>query len=183
MYRFQDKNSADIVLADFDLQDLTDFSDLPMDGQIMHIHFFVRPRPGRTPIATTACSATVRHIVLSRGEIGVYTGGGFMLPRGTTGDHRFGGSIDPATLRLSRSTEYFIDALGASTADVSFSASRQDDETRAWVAMIDRLAYVAEPVAKAVTQPAPVAPSEIDRDVDTDVESDNAAGTGPAPLP
>ncbi len=155
VYQFHDKNSADIILSDFDLADLTEFSNVPTDGQIMHVHFFVRPRPGRTPIAQTACSATVRHIVISRGEIGVYTGAGFMTPKGTPGDSSFGGSIGQAPMRLARATEFFFDPLGPCVASISFSARLDDERTRSLVALVDRLAYVAEAVDSLVI-PMPV---------------------------
>jgi hypothetical protein len=73
---------------------------------------FIAPLAGSTPIASSACSATVRHIVLANGSIGVYSGGGFFLPKHRLGLEELEGSIQDATLRLSNKTPSFADPLG-----------------------------------------------------------------------
>lgn len=122
-YSARDPNTADLYLTNLtpdQLDPATDLADL--DGHIVHIHMFVAPRAGKTPIDQTACSVTIRHAVLARGAIGMYGGGGFLLPSGKAGDETFGGSIRSATLRLLGSTPGFRDPLGAVEFDASVRA-------------------------------------------------------------
>lgn len=170
LYRHFDPNSADVILTDIDPAVLADGATMPQSGQILHLHFFVRPRPGRTPIAQTACSTTVRHIIISRGEIGVYVGGGFLIPSEAPGGKTFAGSIGTAPLRLARATGAFTDRLGSSEASISFNSTRDDATVQAAIAMIDRLAYIADPIVPAGTLETP----EPEADAATESES-NAA--------
>lgn len=115
-YRYNDNNTADLYLTDLPREVLDPEADLTdISGQLTHIHMFMNPRAGRTPIDATACSFSVRHVVVARGQIGVYGGGGFMLPKGRPGDDRFGGRIEDATLRLVSASAGFTDRLGAAT--------------------------------------------------------------------
>ncbi|MBX3409198.1 MAG: hypothetical protein KF859_04865 [Phycisphaeraceae bacterium] len=98
-----------------------DISDL--SGSLVHIHLFVRPKAGRTPIAATACSASVRWLVVSGGEVGVYGGGGFATISGEPGKERVSLSLRGASLRLLHSTAGFRDALGPSTLETSLAAA------------------------------------------------------------
>jgi hypothetical protein len=108
---------------------------------------FVKPRPGSTPIADTACTSTVRYIVLADGRVGVYGGGGFLFPKGKTDGSTFSGSMDDATVRLVASGPGFIDRIGAGVLDVGFK-SRRDDELAGLLARTaDRLALSADPIA------------------------------------
>ena len=62
------------------------FSDIPYeelakgtatDGRFLHIEILWRPRPGRTPIEASSTNLSIRFVVVSHGEVGVYVGGGF----------------------------------------------------------------------------------------------------------
>lgn len=157
LYRFVDKNSADVILTDVALDRLTDPSAAPPTGTIVHVQFFIHPRPGRTPIESTACSATVQHLVLARGQVGVYAGAGFLLPDGAPGDRFFGGSIASARLRLTRATDQFVDQLGPSLSSISFVASRDDDQVARLLAIINRLSEVAGPASPRMPDDAQLA--------------------------
>ncbi len=122
-YQAQDKNTADIYLTDLTPEQLDPTADpTTLAGSIIHIHMFIRPRPGRTPIEGTASTAAIRHVVLAKGEVGVYSGGGFLLPSGNVGDSRFGGRISRASLKLTRATDGFNDLLGAAELSGTVSA-------------------------------------------------------------
>jgi len=98
-----------------------DVSDV--SGQLLHIHMFVEPKAGATPIATTASSATVRWLVLSGGRVGVYGGGGFFVPSGDAGEATIGGSLRGATLRLVHASPGFADRLGPSILSTTVECS------------------------------------------------------------
>lgn len=154
-YAARDPNTADIYLTSLtpdQLDPATPLADL--EGHIVHIHMFVAPRAGKTPIDETACSVTIRHAVLARGAIGLYGGGGFLLPSGKAGDKTFGGSIRSATLRLIGSTAGFRDPLGAVEFDASVRAPH--DERLARV-IGQRIEDVALLVDRKPAAPAPTA--------------------------
>jgi hypothetical protein len=113
-YRAADTSTAEIYLSDIPLRDLARAESLDeLSGTIVHIHLFIRPRPGKTPIEPTASTAIIQAAVLARGEVGLYGGGGFMLPSGVPGDNNFGGSIRGGSVRLLSATPGFADRLGA----------------------------------------------------------------------
>ncbi len=153
IYRFVDDNTADIILTDLSLEDLTNDSAMPVSGQIVHVQLFIRPRPGRTPIERTACSASLRYAVLARGEAGIYAGAGFLVPESVPGGSFFGGSMTRSPVRLVRATAQFVDQLGPAEADVSFIAKRDDDTVTRWVNLMDRLALIGKPVENEAAAP------------------------------
>lgn len=129
-YRADDTSTAEIYVSDIPLRELAraeSFEDL--SGTIVRIHLFIRPKPGKTPIQSTATTATIRAAVLARGEVGLYGGGGFMLPSGTPGDSSFGGTIRGGSVRLLAATPGFADRLGAANFTAGLNAP--DDEAAA----------------------------------------------------
>lgn len=161
VYRFADKNTADVYMTDlprevFDAQaDLTGIS-----GQLTHVHLFVAPEAGRTPIDDTACSVTVRHIVVAQGQIGIYGGGGFMYPSRRPGREQFKGSINGATLRLVAATPGFEDKLGA--AELAATVRSVLDEPMAG-ALAERLRTLVEqttPMLREEPRPAARKPDD-----------------------
>lgn len=124
-----DENTADIYLTDLPSEVLGSGEALAgATGNLVHIRMLVRPKAGRTPIEPTALTAAIVHVVLAGGEIGVYHGGGFMWPSGSTQDRTFGGSINGATMGLGGATEHFVDLLGPSRMSGGFRAVRDEAE-------------------------------------------------------
>jgi hypothetical protein len=160
LYRYVDENTADVILTDLSLEDLTREAGPPATGTIAHVQLFIRPRPGRTPIAQAACSATVRYAVLARGQVGVYGGAGFLLPESAPGGGLFGGSMARAPMRLVRATDLFVDRLGAAEVSVSFTARRDDEAVARWIGLVDRLALIGKPVEFGSVPEAPVSVDE-----------------------
>ena len=149
-YRTADTSTAEFYLSDIPLRQLSQaesFDDLV--GTIIHIHLFIRPKPGKTPIEPTASSATVQAVVLSRGEVGLYGGGGFMLPSGTPGDDTLGGSIRGGSVKLLSATPGFADRLGAASLTAGVSAPRDDAATGIMAHLFEQAGRVArgEPTA------------------------------------
>ena len=60
------------------------------NGQILHIDLLWLPKPGATPLENDATNATIRYVVISHGEIGVYGGAGFAMPDGSPDDKKLG---------------------------------------------------------------------------------------------
>lgn len=150
-YTYQDKNTADIYLTDLSQEQLTNFFENDADwssftGSLVHIHLFLTPKPGRTPIEPTAANATVRYIVLAEGEIGVYDGAGFILPGKKIGKGSLSGALNGAPAKLTRKTANFKDPLPATRLDLSFSAKQNSalaDELRA---RVNALSSATDPV-------------------------------------
>ncbi len=148
IYRYIDSNQADVYLTDVSVSRLADPNDTLADvsGTLVHIHLFLVPLAGETPIASTACNAAVRQVVFAgapndtRAAIGVYTGGGFISPFGDgPGGQTLGGVISDASLRLAHSSPGFADRLKSAQLTGTFS-TRLDDE--AGRAIADRLAQL-----------------------------------------
>lgn len=140
-YLWTDNNTADIYLSDLPADVFSDpAADLrSRTGQLIHIHLFLVPIAGRTPIDPTACNFTVRHIVLAGGQAGMYSGGGFLLPSGEPGGDWFTASLMDATVRLSRSDAGFTDRLGVSTLSGAIAAARNDATARAMAGHLESL--------------------------------------------
>lgn len=151
-----DENTADIYLSDMPLERLASHSDhlKGMSGVLVHIHLFLIPSAGNTPIDQTACNVAVRTIVLASSDaesaplIGVYSGGGFVLPSGDPGDSTFGGSILEASLRLigssSNAANGFVDQLTPAEMSGSFRSTLDEANTNALAARFERLASHAK---------------------------------------
>lgn len=130
-YRHADENTVDIYLSDLTPEELgapfdSDPSARPI-GQIVHIHMFIRPSPGKTPIEPQASNCTIRHLILAPGATGLYGGGGFLLPSGSAASGTFAGSISAGTLRLQGASPQFNDALGPTEVRASFKV-KEDRE-------------------------------------------------------
>ncbi len=122
VYAWFDANTADVYLTDLSPDALRSPDLAAGDGNLVHLHMFLNPEAGLTPIADTACSVTVRHVVFAKGRVGIYGGGGFLNPSGKPGDPTFGGQVRDATVRLLSSTAGFEDKLGPAMWSGSFSA-------------------------------------------------------------
>lgn len=140
----------DVYITDLPPSALQPGADLSnVSGSILHLSLFLRPKAGKTPIETTASTATVRLIVIAQGHVGVYGGGGFLQPLGKPGRSTFSGKMKLASLRLLRQTPGFLDALGPAQISVTFSAPPDEDLARQLQQRIDEIISVAEPIAEA----------------------------------
>jgi hypothetical protein len=153
VYRPTSIEAADIYLTDIPERLLTKPDGLSRaEGSIVHVHLFLEPRAGRTPVANTACNVAVRHIVLARAHpgdgdsakasrvrVGEYAGGGFAKPRDDIGDDPLRATITGATLRLVRADEGFRDLLGPATLKAVFKAKRDDALAEAIAARVQEI--------------------------------------------
>lgn len=126
-YTSIDPNTADIYMSDLPRPALEPDADLTsVSGQFVHMHIFMTPEAGHTPIDPGACSVVVRTFVLARGQIGLYGGGAFLDPDNSLGGGSFSGSITGGTARLLNSTGGFIDKLGPSEFRAKFRVPRNE---------------------------------------------------------
>jgi len=151
VFRADDAVSADIYLTDLSDAELGAFFVEDPDwsvitGSIVQIRLFIDPKPGSTPIDQTAVSASVRSIVIARGEIGVYDGAGFLLPGGSIEGGSISGSIRGAPVRLTRRTPGFRDPLASPSFDVSFSVREDRGAADELDARVEALSAAADPV-------------------------------------
>lgn len=130
-YRSSDANSAEIYMTDLPESALEPGADLSgVAGNMTQLRMFIDPDPGSTPIDPTACSVTIRHIVIAGGEVGVYAGGGFLNPSDSPGRGTFGGTVRRASVRLVAASPGFKDLLGPSVFTGAFSAQQDDKLAR-----------------------------------------------------
>jgi hypothetical protein len=130
--------AASVYLTDLDTAALDRGTDLSgLSGRIVQIRLFLSPSSGNTPVGKNACSATVRHIILADGNIGVYSGGGFVWPDGNVGEARLTGTVSNATMRLTGSHGNFSDRLGAATLEATFNARRDEALAKRISARVD----------------------------------------------
>lgn len=150
VYSYTDENTADLYLTDLDSTQIQailagqDRSEVAPEGaQLLHIHLFLTPRAGRTPIDFTASNTTLTHIVLAGDAVGIYGGGGFLLPSRVftrePGADRFGGQIRDATLRFLTGTPGFEDRISTATVDGSTSARLDPAGARQLAALAEAL--------------------------------------------
>jgi len=150
LYAFDDENTADFYLTDLPPEVWTSGANVSqMTGVFIHVHMFLAPRAGRTPISAGATVVDARVLVLAGGAMGVYGGGGFLLRDGDAGDDEFGGRVPHATLRLVRATPGFVDRLGPSQLDGSFDATLDPEQAAQMRRAFDTLIAATAPVADA----------------------------------
>lgn len=198
--RYQAYLSADINTADFFLSDLpaeafADGADLSrFSGSLVQVHMFLAPKAGSTPIAFSATSATVRQVVFANGQMGMYSGGGFLLPSGTAGDSTFGGTIRSASMRLTGRTPGFADKLGPAEFASGLSVPKDVSRAKRMSLLVER-AYAQMPIRnlpKILGQDQQDAINEIRGDLgedtsestrDSTIEKPTQANPGTAPAP
>lgn len=113
-------SETSIVLSDHPLESLRQAP--PRTGQILHAQVLWVPKPGTTPVAPTATNVTLRWVVFSEGEVGVYGGAGFCWPSGRSGRDPIRIAIDGSTLSLIAATEGFVDLVSPAAITGTLSA-------------------------------------------------------------
>jgi hypothetical protein len=129
VYRHDPEGDTTFFLSDVPLDDL--LSGHVPDGQVLHVELLWRPRAGQTPMDAAATNASVRHIVFSGGEVGVYGGAGFVLPAGAPGDATLPLDLRDATMQLLHATPGFVDRLSPARLSGTFNATLDPERVRA----------------------------------------------------
>lgn len=152
-----DRNTADVYLTDLSPATLDRIAEgrlgPDVSGTLVHIHIFLTPRAGRTPIADTAASATARIVVVARGRVGVYDAAGFLMPGDSLRKGYAAGTLRNAPTRLTRATEGFDDLLGPSRTELRFGARPDDAASQRIARAVRTLALAADPIGGAQDDP------------------------------
>lgn len=134
VYATNDPNIADIYLSDLPPEALVERLATGVVGEpmtVIHIHMFIEPRAGKTPVDFGASNVVIRQFVFTGQSLGVYGGGGFYLTKDGPGASVLSGRIRDASLRLISSKDGFADRLGPATLAGKVSARRDEDKARA----------------------------------------------------
>ncbi|MFG0285852.1 MAG: hypothetical protein ACF8R7_15660 [Phycisphaerales bacterium JB039] len=149
----------DFVLTDLTLDELDPSTDVEtLTGRIVRISVVVRPLPGATPIDPTAANATVQYLILSRGAIGLYSGGAFVNPGEPLGTDNLHVRIKRGAMRLTARNDRFIDPLGPTELAADFTAVPDEALTARAAAKLEQILarlYRAEPARDAAPPPEP----------------------------
>ncbi len=101
-----------------------------------------RPRAGKTPVDRNAINATIHYAIFSGAgseQVGIYSGAGFVFPRGELGDDTLRLSLWDSSLRLLDRTPGFNDLLGQAVLTGDFRVEHNPGETRRLIAQLDQL--------------------------------------------
>ena len=92
----------------------------------------LRRRVGRREesLEFDSANVTIRYVVFVDGEVGIYGGAGFALPRGKAGDRSMGVDVGEASVELLDRTDGFVDVLGPARVTGSFTARLDDGQIR-----------------------------------------------------
>ncbi len=99
-------------------------------GQLLHVELMWEPKAGKTAIDPTATNLSIRLLVFSGREMGLYGGGGFGWPKGIAGQGEFGVDIVGSNLSLLASTPGFVDLLSPSQLSGRLRTQHDEAATR-----------------------------------------------------
>ncbi len=140
VYTSADGDTFDVYLSDLPASALRPGASLAgLSGHLIRIHVFVIPRAGRTPIDAEAFNAAITHAIVSGGQVGVYAGGGFVVPEDSVGASEIRARIAGGTVRLESGTGGFQDRLGPSNVAGSVRATRNASAAESAKARLDEL--------------------------------------------
>lgn len=146
VYEAEGANAADFLLTDLPRERLRPGAPLNgVSGHLVRVTLLTRPVAGKTPIDSTAINATVTHVVVADGRVGVYSGGGFFDVDGALDGAAVQGRFRGGMVRLAGSTEGFVDLLGAGEIAGSVSAVRDGPVAALLRARVDELVKLATP--------------------------------------
>ena len=99
-------------------------------GSVVHLDLLWSPKPGSTPMDSSATNVSIRFVVFADGEVGVYGGAGFALPDGKAGEATLGLELRDASLTLLDSTEGFVDLLSPARLTGQLTARLNEKRTQ-----------------------------------------------------
>lgn len=110
--------SLDLANTSFILSDLTSEqlqnptgNSVELFGYVLHVELLWVPLAGKTAIDPEATNISIRLIVFSGHEVGLYGGGGFAWPKGEPGEEDYGVDIVGSNATLLAATNGFKDLL------------------------------------------------------------------------
>ncbi len=127
VYARLESTETSFFLTDIPLEDL--LAGNVTTGIVVHLDLLWQPSAGNTPMDRSATNVSVRYIVFADGEVGIYGGAGFAMPRGKLGKGAMSLSLRDASMTLLDSTDGFVDLL--SPARLTGTVTAGLDEKRA----------------------------------------------------
>lgn len=121
IYGFQDQHTLNILLVEGNIKQVQ---------QAVHIRMFWRPVAGATPVDRNSINTTVRYLIFTGPDVGVYDGAGFMLPSTKPGAQTMKATIQEAALRLQDSSVNFKDRLGLAKMAGNITVRRDEAMTQ-----------------------------------------------------
>ncbi|MSQ90586.1 MAG: hypothetical protein EXS01_04215 [Phycisphaerales bacterium] len=107
-YSLESANTS-FILSDISHEQLIDSSEL--FGHVLHVELLWVPTAGKTAVEPAATNTSIRLLVFSGRELGLYGGGGFAWPSGDPGSPAYGIDIVGSNISLLAATAGFIDLL------------------------------------------------------------------------
>ncbi len=108
-------------------------------GQMVRVDLLWVPKPGATPMDSSATNVSIQYVIVADGELGVYAGAGFALPEGDASGRSLTVWLRDGSLNLLESTDGFVDLLSPATLTGSFTATHNDQRARQLSAALRRL--------------------------------------------
>ncbi len=124
----QEIANTSFVLSDLSAAELE--AGGPLNGHLLHVDLLWIPKAGKTAVDPQATNASLRLVIFSGKEIGVYGGGGFAWPQGDPGDPTLGIDIVGSSLSLVAATDGFHDLLSPAELTGRLLATHDPDSTR-----------------------------------------------------
>lgn len=128
VYSHEPAGETSFLLSDVPAEDL--IAGRIDECQVMHLELLWQPLAGATPMDATATNFSIRHVIISGAEVGVYSGAGFAMSQGTPGATKLGIVLRDTTVRLQESTDGFIDRLSPARLTGRFVATLDPESTR-----------------------------------------------------
>lgn len=102
------------------------------NGTFLHVEVLWRPKAGATAIVPESTNLSIRYVVVSEGEVGVYGGGGFAwITGGTEEDDSIELNVTGSTISLLDRTPGFVDLLSPAELLGELGATKSPERARA----------------------------------------------------
>ncbi|RLS94249.1 MAG: hypothetical protein DWI10_03720 [Planctomycetota bacterium] len=102
------------------------------DAVFLHAQLIWTPKPGLTPLASTAMNLITRLVVVSGGEVGLYGGAAFARPSGKPGADAMELVVEGGTITLLAKTKGFHDLMSPAGLTGVFSAPFAPEDATRW---------------------------------------------------
>ena len=141
-------------------------TDIPMDdllagnittGMVVHVNLLWAPTAGKTPMDSSATNVTVRYIVFADGEMGIYGGAGFAIPKGEPGKGSMSLALRDASMTLLDSTSGFVDLLSPARLTGKITAGLDERRSRQMAYAVNQLVTNALGYTRLVAMKKPSA--------------------------
>lgn len=110
------------------------------NAMFVHAQLLWYPKPGMTPLDSTATNLTLRVVIVSEGELGIYGGAGFARPKGDPAVGPMTLAVEGGTLTLLEKTEGFHDLLSPVGFESTLTAPLAPEVANRWRRTVSQFA-------------------------------------------